>query len=200
MNNKSFVLILTVILAWGISLGGVFSFGLSIGESRGEAAAKDLLERETIPPPTRQDDVASQVGRGEIEGVLGGQLGDLTPEQMQRLRQQLQRRLGGDGVAPERGQGAQATDRAGLQGTIENFDGDEITINTPQGPLTVMINKETTLVLFNQGNVDDLKIGERVLVASRRSDDGTVNAISVVAIPEELAELIPGARIGGGSR
>ena len=48
MNNKSFVLILTVILAWGISLGGVFSFGLSIGESRGEAAAKDLLERETI--------------------------------------------------------------------------------------------------------------------------------------------------------
>ncbi len=198
MNNKSFVLILTVILAWGISLGGVFSFGLSIGESRGEAAAKDLLERETIPTPIRQDDVGSQAARGEMEGALGGQLGDLTPEQMQRLRQQLQRRLGGEGVPLERGQGTQATDRAGLQGTLEKIDGDQITVNTPQGPLTVRINEETTLALFNQGSVDDLKIGERVLVTSRRSDDGTVKAISVVAIPEGLADLIPGARLGGG--
>lgn len=198
MNNKSFVLILAVILAWGISLGGVFSFGLSIGESRGEAAAKDLLERETIPTPTRQDDTESQALRGEMEGALGGQLGDLTPEQMQRLRQQLQRRLGGEGVPSERGQGAQAADRAGLQGTLEKVDGNQITVNTPQGPLTVRINEETTLALFNQGNVSDLKIGERVLVTSSRSDDGTVKAISIVAIPEGLADLIPGARLGGG--
>ncbi|MDP7310509.1 MAG: hypothetical protein QF737_05275, partial [Dehalococcoidales bacterium] len=88
--------------------------------------------------------------------------------------------------------------RAGLQGTLEKIDGNQITVNTPQGPLTVRINEETTLALFNQGNVSDLKIGERVLITSSRSDDGTVKAISVVAIPEGLADLIPGARLGGG--
>ena len=81
-------------------------------------------------------------------------------------------------------------------GTVEGLDGNTLTVNTPQGPLLAALGDETVIQMFAQGSPSDLTVGARVTVTGQRGEDGTVEAVSILIIPEG-AQGIPAGGFGG---
>ena len=59
-----------------------------------------------------------------------------------------------------------------------------MTINTPLGPLLATVAEETTIQMFATGTVADLLTGVRVTVTGLRGEAGTVEARSILILPE----------------
>jgi hypothetical protein len=59
-----------------------------------------------------------------------------------------------------------------------------VTVNTAQGPLLASIGSDTTIKLFTDGTLADLLVGMNVTVIGQPSEEGTVEAVSVVLVPE----------------
>ena len=74
--------------------------------------------------------------------------------------------------------------RGGLTGTIEEIEGNTVTVNTAQGPLQATVGEETTIQMFTEGTLADLQTGLRVTVIGQRGEDGAVEATSIVVTPE----------------
>ena len=90
----------------------------------------------------------------------------------------------------------------GLTGTIEEVQGNTVTVNTPQGPLQASIGTDTVIQLFANGTLADLLVGMRVTVIGQPGADGTVQATSIVLIPEGSTGFLGGDsffrdRLGG---
>ena len=87
-----------------------------------------------------------------------------------------------------------------MSGTIEAIDGNAITVNTAQGSLKATIGDETTIQMFTEGAVGDLLQGTRVTVVGQRSEDGSVQARSVIIIPQGADALFSGGFFPGPDR
>jgi hypothetical protein len=84
-----------------------------------------------------------------------------------------------------------------LSGAIEGIDDDTVTVSTSQGPLQATIGEDTAIQMFVQGTLADLHTGLTVTVIGQPGEDGTVEAQSVVIIPEGGAGFFGGGRPGG---
>ena len=69
-------------------------------------------------------------------------------------------------------------------GTIETIEGDTVVVDTPQGPLQVVVGADTIIQKFVEGTSEDLQAGIRVTVTGDRAENGTVQARSVLITPE----------------
>ena len=174
MNTKAFVLLLVGVLVLGGSLGGAFAGGVALGKSQGEETAQNSLPTQTQPSPGQQ---------------LPGQL---SPEQLEQLRQQFQSGQFGQGSGRP-GFGG----RGGLTGTIEQIDGNTVIINTPQGPLQATIGVDTDIQMFAEGTLADLQAGLRVTVTGVPGEDGTVEAGSILITPEGTGDFLGGGFFSG---
>ncbi len=182
MNTKAFIILLVGFLALGGSIGGAFAGGIVLGKSQGEEAAASNGITPTLP------------GSGLPQGFQG----QLSTEELEQLRQQFQGLAGRGGGGGGQGfAGGGFGGRGGLTGTIESLEDGSITVVTPQGPLQAGVDADTTIQVFAQGTLADLLIGMRVTVVGERGDDGTVNASSIVVIPEGEGGLFGGG-FGGG--
>ena len=86
---------------------------------------------------------------------------------------------------PQRQQFQNQSHRGGLTGVIEKVDGNIVTIDTSQGPLSATIGVDTTIRRFAEGSPSDLQPGMRVTLVGQPSVDGTVEARSVLLNPED---------------
>ena len=183
ITNKTFLVLLAVVLLGGGSIGGAFAAGMALGQSNAEKVSSNGQDPPTglIPP-------------GRDAGVVPlsfEQLRELSPEQIQNLRQELMEQFaqnGGFGNArmrAGRGQDLEAAGRARLTGKLENIEENVITVNTRQGLLDVTVNDQTTIVISDLGNVSDLnvRVGETVIITGQRVEDGSVIAQSVTVAP-----------------
>ena len=174
MNTKAFVLLLVGVLVLGGSLGGAFAGGMALGKSQGEA------EEESVQPlPSSLGQQSSgQLGQAQADRMQQRlESAQLSPEDLDQLRQQFQGQLGQGVVGPGLlGQGS-------LIGTIEGIEGNTLTVNTAQGPLQATIGADTTIQRFAEGTLADLLEGMQVTVAGQRGDDGTVEARSILVVP-----------------
>ena len=172
MNTKAFMLLLVGVLVLGGSIGGAFAGGVAVGKGQ---------EAEAAP-----SDVPTQLPAGS-----GQQFTDqFSQEQLDQFRQQFQGEFGqGAGVR------GGFSGRGGLSGTIESIEGNILTINTLQGPLQTTIGEDTVIQQFAQGTLADLQTGARVTVTGERGEDGTVEASSILLIPEGTE-----GPFGGGGR
>ena len=103
--------------------------------------------------------------------------------------------------APEPGSGANSPPGGGLTGTIQQLDGSALTVTTPQGEAQVIVAGSTTIHQVVPANGEDLSAGETVRVIGQRGDDGTIEAQSIIIIPEGAANLFSaGGRRGAGQR
>ena len=195
MTGRSFTLLIGVVVALGISIGGAFVGGLALGKSQEAEAAQVTPE---LPAPS--------VGFGQSDGADAASLdllrqriqsGDATPEELAQLRQQFQSRgqFGGGGFGGGRLGGSGLAQ--GLTGTIDAVDGNVITVDTPQGPLQVTVTDETAIQLFSGGSLADLLEGLRVTVIGQRQD-GTVQAQSILLLPEGSQSFFGGGFSGDG--
>ena len=69
-------------------------------------------------------------------------------------------------------------------GTIQEIQGNSVTVITLQGPLQATVTEDTTIQLFSAGSIGDLRVDMRVTVLGQRTEDGSVVAASIVVAPE----------------
>ena len=138
--------------------------------------------------------------------------GEITQEDLAMLRERFQGqsrlgRFGADGPSGRRGLSGPSSDFGsgfaggeGLTGTIENVEGNMLTINTSRGPLGATIREDTTIQVFAEGTLADLEVGFRVTVIGLREEDGTVEARSILIRPEGSDGLFGGGFFFGGGQ
>ena len=179
MTSKSFMLLIAVVLALGVSIGGAFVGGIALGKSQ-DAEASQVA---AFPPAPSANSQQSN-GTGEESASLTQirqriQSGDATPEELAELRQQFQAGgfSGGSGLRGGNFGG-------GLTGTVDAVDGNLITVDTPQGPLQATVTDETTIQTFSVGTLEDLLQGVRVTIIGQPGE-GTIKASSIMLLPED---------------
>ena len=195
MTGRSFILLIGVVVALGISIGGAFVGGIALGKSQDAEAAQATPEVAALSGGFRQSDSADAASLDLLRQRI--QSGDATAEELAQLRQQLQGQgqFGGGGFGGGRlgGSGLEQ----GLTGTIDAVDGNLITVDTPQGPLQATVTDETTIQLFSEGSLADLLEGLRVTVIGQRQD-GAVEASTILLLPEGAGFF--GGGFQGGNR
>ena len=103
--------------------------------------------------------------------------------------------------APGPGSRASSPPGGGLTGTIQQLDGGALTVTTPQGEAQVTVAGSTTIHQVVPATGEDLSAGGTVRVIGQRGDDGTIEAQSIIIIPEEADNLFSASgRRGAGQR
>jgi hypothetical protein len=185
MQTKSFLPLLIGVLVLGAGFGGAFAGGIALGKG----------QQEELPLVAVQPAASSDVGRettGQTELPNLSQIreqfqsGEIDPETLAQLREQFQGRVG---------QGGQSFAGGGLIGTIGAIDGTSVTVDTAQGPLQATVGADTTIQMFNEGELADLETGLRVMVTGQRDEEGNVVASSILITPEGVGDAF-----GGGQR
>ena len=180
MGNKLFLILIAGVVVLGLGLGGAFAAGVAVGRSQDSGQAATSTDTPAFTPP-----VAPQ-------GAQGG-LQELSPEQLEQFRQQIGQRFGEGGALPFGGAGLAA--RA-LTGDIESIDGNVITVNTPQGPLQATLSDDTGIQVAIQGAPQDLEVGQQVVIAGERNEEGVMQATEILVTPE--GDLFGGGLFGAG--
>ncbi len=192
MTSGSFTLLIGVVVALGISIGGAFVGGIALGKSQDAEAAQATPE---VPAPSGGFGLSDGAGVASLDLLRQRiQSGDATPEELAQLRQQFQGQFGGGGFGGGRLGGGGFGQ--GLTGTIDALDGNVITVNTPQGPLQATVTDETAIQLFSEGSLADLFEGLRVTVIGQRQN-GAVEASAILLLPEEGEGFFGGGFTGG---
>ncbi len=169
--TKAFMGFLVAALVLGVALGAAFAGGVAFGKSQ--------------DADTGQPQAFGRFPQGE-----GAQPGSQFNRQGQDQRAALQQgeRQGADGRRP----GA-----SGVFGTIQSVEGTQLTVETRQGTAMVSIGTDTRVYRLADASSEDLQPQSQVRVTGPRSDDGLVEAASVVIVPEGGQDAIfP----GGGRR
>ena len=177
MSAKVFVVVLIGVLLLGGGFGGAFLGGYALGESQ-----EGEMDQSSTPAQTSP--TGGQLAQGPSSGQTPDQLrarvqsGEASQEEMEQLRQQFkgQRGAGSGGVG--------FAGPTGLTGTIESVEGNTVTVNTSQGVLHVTIGEDTTIQETVEVSPADLLVGLRVTINGALGEGGTVEATTVVVIPE----------------
>ena len=176
MNTKAFITLLIAVLALGGGLGGAFVGGMALGKSQGEEVAQTTTQSTSSP----------------------GQFPDqFSQEQLDQFRQQFQGQFGsgsgGQGFGGRGGFGG----AGGLSGTIEQIEGNTVTLNTSQGPLQVTVGDDTIIQRFAEAASTDLQDGIQITVFGQSGEDGTVEASFILITPEGVGGFFGGGFFGG---
>ena len=195
---KGFVILLAGMLVFGLALGGAFVAGTIVG---GDGDEETAATTPSIPAPT----TGGQAGGGgsALRQQLAAQIqaGELTPQDIARLRQQFAGGAAGGGAVGGGAAGGGFLAGRAVQGTIEGIEGDVITLNTFQGAIRVTIPSEATIQVTKTGVIADLSNGMTVAVTGERSEDGTFTAENVIGLPEGgFRGFGAGRGAGGGGR
>ena len=188
---KVFVTMVVIALVLGCALGGAFVFGVTFGKSRQEEPGPGT----TLPTPTRAMDVRTAPGGPpaaldpQAIAMLEERVasGDMSPEEAAQVLQGMS--MGG-GLALQAGQPE-------LVGTIENIEGDVVTIMTPYGPITASVSAETAVHLTSEGTTADLEPGMTVTIDGQPRGDGGFAVTSVLVMPEGAPGAFGGGAAGG---
>ena len=215
--TKTFLVSLIFVLVLGISWGGAFVGGVALGKSQSD---DDGLGGSSAPLPfSARQGVSGQAGQQPTDQARrqfgsGGpsqqdlaqlrqrlQSGEINPEDLERLRQQFsgQQSSGQQSSSQQSsgrfGQGISG--RGGVTGTIENVEGNRVTVETAQGPQTVIIGEDTVIQKPVTGTLEDLQQGVRIAAFGQTVEDPGAGARFVVLIPEGTEGGFGGGFFGG---
>ena len=74
--------------------------------------------------------------------------------------------------------------RQGTVGTVEQVEGNVLTLNTMMGTtVRVLIADDTLIQKTGEGTLDDISPGSQVTVSGEAEDDGSINATSIFITP-----------------
>ena len=185
MGTKTFISILVGILILGLSIGGAFIGGLTIGKGQ-QVEASALVVDIPQPPQTvnrNTDQANGQQSMAQIREQF--QSGNISQEQMQQIQQQMRSRFGQGGGGSGEGNQDQRLTRGGLLvGTVEKVEGKTVTVNTTQGPLLTTVNDDTTIQKTSDVPIGELAQGTRIRVTGTRTEDGAIQATMIFIVPE----------------
>ena len=200
--NRSFTILIGLVVAFGISLGASFGAGVVFGKSQVEespvvATSGTGLDGQQRPAGQfTQSGADDSGGPRQHEGGFAQGDGDGSGD---RFRDHDGQQSGGR--FPAGGGGFQSgfgPGGGGLTGTIEQIDGSTLTINGPDGPAQAQLDDESTIRLLTEGTAEDLSTGIRVRIVGEEDDSGVVIAESVIVVPEGDFGFPRRRQFGGG--
>ena len=221
--TKPFILILAITIILGGSIGGAFVGGIAVGKNQGEDTVTPVsaatggqdsqINQAGLGLPDR-DQLRQRIQSGDLSQQDIEQLrqsfasGDLSQEELARLREAFTSGGTGQpdlGQAPRQGQGgafggAGGRGFAGRTGAIEQVEGNTLTVSTEEGTLQAIIGADTTIQLFTEATLAELTEGMRVTVVGQPGEDGTVQALSIIVVPEGQEGLFGGGFTPRGDR
>ena len=214
--TKSFMMMLAVFVVLGVSFGGTFIGGVALGKSQSDDSAADSSG--PLAGSGLQQQAAGQSGRGRgDQSGQGFQAGSASPEDLARLRERFQ---SGD-IAPddlaqirERFQSGEVSpddlsqirerfgqvsgSRGALTGTINQVEGNTLTVETSQGALQATISDETVIQKFAVVELEDLQTGVQVAVIGQpEGEDGPVAARLIFITLEGASSFFDGSFFSG---
>lgn len=206
MNTKAFLMILVLVLVLGGSIGGAFVGGIALGKTQSDDPVASGL---AVTGGT--DSQFSQGGLGLPQrdqlrqGIQSGNLsqqdleqlrqrfasGDLSQQDLEQLREGFRSgELGQQGLGQAfrqfQGGAPGGTGRGfpGRTGAIELIEGNTLTLRTELGTVQVLINTDTTIRRLSEATLADLAEGMRITLIGQAGEDGTVQAVSIIVVPE----------------
>ncbi len=193
--TKAFMGLLVAALVLGVALGAAFAGGVALGKSQGGDTAQPQAFGQFQPgegaQPGRQFNRQGQdqraAGAGpEGAGRTAGQGSSNGPAGLPQTGEQRDGQ--NDGAALQRGErqgaGARRPGAPGVFGAIQSVEGTQLTIETPQGTAKVSVGPDTRVYRLVKASTEDLQPQAQVRVMGPRSDEGLVEAASVVLVPE----------------
>ncbi|MFQ6030577.1 MAG: hypothetical protein ACE5Q6_24155 [Dehalococcoidia bacterium] len=187
--NKSFLVLLVLTLILGIGLGGAFIGGVAFGKTQ---------QDETAPASPRlgEQQPGGRGGESAGRGGFGGR-GDGQAQSSQTGGESgFGGRTDGGETSNAPGPGGFGGRRGGLAGTISSQQDGVLTIETPQGESRqVQLGEEITIQKSVEATPEDLTDGVQVRVIGQPDGEGTVQAQTIIILPEGAA-----ASFGGGGR
>jgi hypothetical protein len=151
---KRFIVLMIAAVLLGGAIGGAFIGGTVIGKDQGKNEAAQDLQN-------RASQFSSRFGQSSSADGNTEQPSDFVPPT-------------GNGTIIGRG----------TMGTIENIEGNTITVKTAAGTsVNVITSSATAVQKIDTGNVSDLKPGDTISVSGETQDDGTVQAASILISP-----------------
>jgi len=70
----------------------------------------------------------------------------------------------------------------GIMGTIDGVEGNTLVVSTQEGTIRVQTTDTTLIQKYMTASIGDLKIGEQIVVAGSRNDDGSYTARSIQSL------------------
>ena len=206
--TKSFMMALALFVVLGVSLGGAFVGGVALGKSQGDDSAANssgpLAGPSLQQQGSGQSDQGFQAGNASPEDLarLRGrfQSGEITPEDLAQIRQRFQ---SGEASPEELSQvrqrfGQVAGSRGALTGTINQVEGNTLTVETSQGALQATISDETVIQRFAVVELEDLQSGVPVTVIGQpEEEDGPVAARLIFITTEGASSFFDGSFFSG---
>jgi hypothetical protein len=89
------------------------------------------------------------------------------------------RQFPGGGQTGTRGQATGGLVAGGAMGTIQEIEGNTITLSTDSENVQVITSDTTFIQKLMDVGTEDLEVGERVIVTGSENDDGTITARSI---------------------
>ena len=223
MNTKTFLVILVLVMVLGGGIGGAFAGGVALGKTQSEESVatgltatgglESRLGQAGLGLP-QQDQLRQGIQSGDLTQQDLAQLreriasGELSQQEIERLREGF--RSGGvgqqdlgqasrqfQGGAPG---GTGSRGFPGRTGAIEQIEGNTLTINTEEGTVQASIGADTTIRRFTEANLADLAEGMRITLIAQPREDGTVQAVSIIVVPDDQEGFFGGGFTPNGRR
>ncbi len=201
---RVFIGIAGLMLVVGLSIGGAFSIGVQVGQSQGD----DLEEVPPLAITAESSSTEVEVGNEDADTetvTFGPGGGEIPPEAIRQMRAQgateadiaaIRAQFGqfqrgqGEGFSQGRpaflaGTGDTDSGEIGtrMNGTIESIDGNTITLMTPTGLQRISTISGTRITVTQPGEIDDLRIGDRVMVSVVPGpEEDVLEAASITAV------------------
>ena len=190
----------------GGSIGGAFAGGVALGKTQSEDSVASGL------PATGGGE--SQLGQPGLSLPQGGRLrqgiqsGDISQQELDRLREGFRSEGLGQqdlGQAFRQSQGGAlggtvTRDFPGRTGAIEQIEGNTLTISTEEGTVQVLIGTDTTIQRFTEATLAELAEGMRITLIGQPGEDGAVQAVSIIVVPDDQGGFFGGGFTPGGRR
>ena len=220
--NRSFLILLVLVIFLGAGFGGSFVGGVIYGQSLGNETEGELSPRLGAAGqfPGGAGEVAGggqrgQGRRGQAGGVDGAQGSGSGPaqdagNQLQAREAQPQATLEvptevpqetstPTGATSDASSARTAGGRGGTVGAVQALDGDLLTVTSARGEVAVTLSAATAIYRVSAAGREALAEGATVRVSGSRDPEGSVSAQAVVILPQG-AESLFGGGPGGRQR
>ena len=190
MNARPFIFAVAAVVVLGIIIGGAFIGGVAVGRTQAEPEPQISFPQ---APSAQGGMAAGGAGGGQIDQAQIQQLrqraqsGEITPEEMQQIRAQMQAGGGTGAGAP-----GEAPVEAGgrTMGTVKSVEDGLLTVETFQGTVQVNVGADTTIQGLTEVQLSDVEVDSMAVVVGESTESGEFDASSVIVLPEGV---LPGA-------
>ena len=189
MNAKPFIFAVAAVVVLGIIIGGAFISGVALGRTQAEPEAQAAFPQAPSAQAGLAGGSGGQVDQAQIQQLRQrAQSGEITPEEIQRIRAQIAQT--GGGVGGEVLTAAPADAGGRTMGTVKSVEDGVLTVETFQGTVTVNVGADTTIQGLTEVPLSDVEVDSMAVVVGESTESGEFDASSVIVLPEGV---LPGA-------